>query len=266
MDNGAQTAPEARAETWAQVQDYLQASVIVLLGALVIGMVVVTLMSVVGVLPWLQIDARLGTVDIPAFGPALQVLFTLFCLALLAVLPSSARVLKLEQTRRDFTLTLDDLENAYRAAHQEDRAGAFTLSEEFNAVRERLNYLKRHPDLANLEPEILEIAAQMSFLARDLATVYSDDAVTRAKAFLKQRQQEVVSHRERISAALGASQELRLWLDDVEADERDARRMIARLDVELRELLPRIGYQLDADGAKVLPLAIPASTREQVEG
>jgi hypothetical protein len=205
----AKTPAEVRAETLAQIQDYVQASVLVLLGALIVIMVVVTLMSALGVLPWLQIDARLGTARIPGFGPAVQVLFTLFCVSLLSFLPSSARV------------------------------------------------LKKHPDLAHLEPEILEIAAQMSYLSRDLALVYSDEAVARAKSFLAQRQAEAGKHHDAIRAAAATAQELRLWLEDVEAEEREARRMITRLEGDLKEVLPRLGLRVDAGEGKVLSLSQP---------
>lgn len=259
-------AQEQNADAWAQVLDYAQSSVLVLLGALIVGMAGVTLMSAIGVLPWLQIDARLGTAEIPAFGPAVQILFTLFCVSLLSFLPSSARVMKLERSHRDFAVTLQDIERAYRAAHAEDRAGAFTLSDQFSDVRDRLAFLRRHPDLAHLEPEILELAAQMSFLSRDLAVVYSDDAVARAKSFLAQRQADVELHRDKIDAALATARDLRAWLEDVEADERRARRQIDRLEADLEELLPKIGFTVERDGARVVPMNKPAAiSKEPVE-
>ena len=48
-----------------------------------------------------------------------------------------------------------------------------------------------HPDLGALEPEILELAAQMSRISQDLAETYSDEKVDRARTFLQQRQQEI---------------------------------------------------------------------------
>ncbi|MEL7116813.1 MAG: DNA repair protein [Pseudomonadota bacterium] len=265
MDKSGDDTRGMTPDALGQIQDYVQASVLVLLGVLIIGMVGITLMSIIGVLPWLQIEARLGTAAIPAFGPAVQVVFTLFCVSLLAFLPASARVLKLERAHREFTLTLDDIERAYRAAHAEDRSGAFALSAEFNAVRERLTFLKKHPDLAHLEPEILELAAQMSYLSRDLALVYSDDAVERAKAFLASRQADVATHGEKIAMAVGLSQELKHWLEDVEAEEQAARHQLARLEADLKEILPRLGLTLESHaGATVLPLAKPVK-REKVE-
>jgi len=267
MGEATEKFSNTQSEKIEQMLDYMQTSVLVLLGAVIIGMVCITCMSAVGVLPWLQIDARLGSADIPAFGPAVQVLFTVFCVALLTFLPSSARVLKLERTHREFSLTLDDLERAYRCAHAEDRKGNFTLSEEFNAVRERMIFLKRHPDMAHLEPEILEVAAQMSYLSRDLATVYSDDAITRAKSFLKQRQADIASHNDKIEAAVSTAKELRRWVDDVDAEELQAKRQIARLEADLQEILPKIGYAVETQGATVLPMTKPKTKlRETVEG
>jgi len=37
---------------------------------------------------------------------------------------------------------------------------------EFDAVRERLAYLRDHPDLSRLEPEVLEVAAHGYSLSR----------------------------------------------------------------------------------------------------
>jgi len=64
------------------------------------------------------------------------------------------------------------------------------MSSEFDAVRERLAYLRDHPDLDSLEPQVLELAAQMSHQSRELSDIYNDEKVTRAKTFLKQRQEE----------------------------------------------------------------------------
>ena len=41
---------------------------------------------------------------------------------------------------------------AYRHAHAADRAGVFALSSEFDAMRARLEHLRKHPDLSHLEP------------------------------------------------------------------------------------------------------------------
>ncbi|MFC2968339.1 hypothetical protein [Acidimangrovimonas pyrenivorans] len=69
---------------------------------------------------------------------------------------------------------------ALARAHGGDREGVFALSSEFDSMRERLTHLRKHPDLSGLEPELLELAAQMSHLSRDLARVYSDEKVARA--------------------------------------------------------------------------------------
>ena len=87
--------------------------------------------------------------------------------------------------------TLTDITRAYGAVHAADRGDAFRFSTEFDAVRERLAYLRDHPDLSSLEPALLEVAAQMSHISKELAEVYSDERVNRARSFLEQRQYEV---------------------------------------------------------------------------
>jgi chromosome segregation ATPase len=105
--------------------------------------------------------------------------------------------------------------------------------------------MRRHPELAALEPEVLEVAAQMSRTSKDLSVIYSDERVARAKAFLKQRQEEVDAFRDTISLAQASTDEIRRWLRDVEADERASEQQLGRLEKDLREVLPALGYVLD---------------------
>ena len=240
---------------------------LILLGILIISSAFMTLMSMLGVIPWLEIAATLGGHPIPGLGPMVQIMFTLFCASLLAFLPASSRILKLEKAHREFNLNLSDIERAYRAAHAEDRAGVFMLSDEFGAVRERLAFLRKHPDLAHIEPEILETAAQMSFLSRDLAVVYSDEAVARAKSFLAQRQDDVERQAAQIEMAASAAKELKRWMSDVEAEERVARTQIKRLEADLQDILPKISSDLTPPGVTVLPISKPrvAKRRDIVE-
>jgi septal ring factor EnvC (AmiA/AmiB activator) len=101
--------------------------------------------------------------------------------------------------------------------------------------------------LAHLEPELLQLAAEMSFQTRDLARTYSDARVARARDFLRQRQEEVQSLTDRLTLARQTTDELRRWLTDIEAEERQAEQQIKRLEADLREILPQLGYALEAD-------------------
>ena len=69
-----------------------------------------------------------------------------------------------------------DVAQAYQAAHAADRDGVFNLPSEFDSVRERIEHLRRHPDLGRLKPEILELAAQISHESRELAGVLRPSA------------------------------------------------------------------------------------------
>ena len=84
-------------------------------------------------------------------------------------------------------------------------------------LRERLEHLRRHPDLGKLEPEILEIAAQMSHESRDLADIYSTERVERAQQFLRQRQEEADQMTDRVRTASATCRELKGWLERVES-------------------------------------------------
>ncbi len=160
-------------------------------------------------------------------------------------LPANARMARLERSHRSFQISMEDVRRAYSTAHAGDRAGVFALSGEFDALRTRMELLRKHPDLGLLEPELLQLAAQMSFESRDLARAYSDDRVARAKTFLQQRQEEVQALSERITLARQTCDALRRWLQDIEAEERQSHDQIRRLEADLREILPTLGYDFD---------------------
>lgn len=227
--------------------------------ALVVALALVAVgsaaLALAGVLPWIGLEASWNGAPLPDAGMWLQVLLALLALALLSYLPAHGRVARLERSHRSFRMGLEDVTRAYHAAHAADRAGSFALSAEYDAMRARIEHLRRHPDLGHLEPELLELAAQMSHASRDLARVYSEEKVARAKAFLQQRQQETEAFRERMAAARQTCDALKTWLQDVEAEERQAAAQFRRLEADLREILPALGYDVeDTREANVLPL------------
>lgn len=211
------------------------------------GLLGATVLSAFGVLPWLDLTALLGLPVMPQIGMGLQIGFAAFALILCLFLPANARMARLERSHRSFAMGLEDVAQAYRLAHAADRAGVFALSGEFAAMRARIEYLKTHPDLAELEPELLQLAAEMSFQTRDLARTYSDARVARARSILKQRQEEVQALLDRIDMARRTTEDLRRWLTDIEAEERQAELQIKRLEADLRDILPQLGYALEAD-------------------
>jgi hypothetical protein len=194
--------------------------------------------ALLGLLPWLGFAVHLGDQVFPHAGVATQIAGTVLAIALAGFLPSQARIMALESAHRDFAMGMQDVAHAYHLAHAADRAGVFQLPSEFDSIRERLAYMRRHPDLANLEPDILELAAQMSYLSRALAETYSDANVGRAKMFLSQRQQEVNIFRERLKRAEAISRDLQQWLKQVEAEEAAAAAQLSRLRGELADMLP----------------------------
>ncbi|MFT5798258.1 MAG: hypothetical protein ACI84R_002323, partial [Candidatus Azotimanducaceae bacterium] len=150
-----------------------------------------TLAAAIGTLPWIQINMRWDGPTIPNAGMYLQIGLTVLAVGLCFFLPSNRRIIQLENSHREFSIGMDDVSRAYGAVHAADRGDTFRISSEFDSVRERLAYLRDHPDLSSLEPAILEVAAQMSHISKELAEVYSDDRITRARGFLEQRQFEL---------------------------------------------------------------------------
>ncbi|NNF72579.1 MAG: DNA repair protein [Rhodobacteraceae bacterium] len=199
-----------------------------------------TFLSAVGAVPWLYLPMQFGAELIPWAGAALQIGVTALLLMLCVFLPSSLRVLRLETSHRDFSMRMDDIAQAYWLAHRADREGVFTLPREFDAVRERYMFLRAHPDLESHEPELLELAAQMSHESRELAEIYSDAKVARAREMLALRRQEAETLSDRIGRAHAVTDEIKRQLDAVEVDEDVARSRLSRLRAELAELMPSV--------------------------
>ncbi|WP_110549174.1 DNA repair protein [Limimaricola hongkongensis] len=224
--------------------------------------VAATVAATLGYLPWLEIGARFGETALPWAGMALQIFLTGLLVTLVFFLPSSSRVLALEKSHRDFRISMDDVARAYHVAHTADRAGVFTMSSEFDAVRERLAFLRDHPDLGHLEHDVMEIAAQMGEQARDLADIYSDEKLARAKKFLAQRQEDAERQQERIVEALHVCREMKRWSDQVELEESVVASQLAQLDDQLRGILPDLGYETpkpaqgDEDAVDDLPKVV----------
>lgn len=238
---------DLRPGPWAQAQLYVHwigVGVIALFAAFMIG---VSLGAALGQWPWLSLSARIGATQVSNAGMIAQLALTGLALTLVFFLPGAMRTMRLETSHRAFNISMDDVARAYRLSHEADRKGLFRIASEFDSVRERIRQLRDHPDLGALEPEVLELAAQMSHVSRGLAEVYSNDKVARAKTFLRQRQQEADSHLEHIAMAKKTVDDLKHWLMQVETEEGLADRQIAALESDLLELLPKLGFELEAE-------------------
>lgn len=204
--------------------------------AFALGAAGYTLCAAAGLAPWASLVVAFDGAAHDA-GPYLQVGVALLALCLCFFLPANARIMALETSHRSFQMGMSDVARAYAVAHASDRAGQFRLKGEFDSIRERIAFLRDHPDLAELEPSVLELAAQMSHVSAELAQVYSDANVARARDFLIARQQEVETFNDRIDKAKGIAGEMRQWIARVEMEEAMARSQLARLRDELHDLL-----------------------------
>jgi len=217
-------------------------------------MLMATILSAAGYWPWLRLDLGFGKQSYENAGQYVQIGLTVLVLLLAVYLPTIRRVMALETSHRAFSMGIEDVARAYHHAHTADRNSVFTLGQEFDAMRERLKYLRTHPDLGHLEPEILELAAQMSYVSRGLAETYCDDNVARARAFLKQRQEEVERFNKRLEEASVLHQELKHWLTMVELEESVAAAQLERLRDELYVMMPDLGMDQSIPRRKVIDL------------
>ena len=242
------------------LQETLHALAQALLVLLATGLTMASLAAAFGLIPWPQIALFFGGQALPQAGMWLQLGLNALLVLLVIYLPANLRMSRLERSHRSFAMGMEDVSHAYRMAHAADRAGVFALSSEFDSMRARMERLRSHPDFQHLEPELLQLAAQMSQETRDLARAYSDEKVNRAKIFLKQRQEEVQALADRLTLARHTCDELRRWLTDIEAEERQAQIQIKRLEADLKEILPTLGYDFDMEevrDAKVVNMPKP---------
>lgn len=213
---------------------------LILFAALALGLITMTLLAVLGVVPWVTLPLEWNGAAIPAAGLYAQVGLTAFALSLCFFLPANWRMMRLEESHRRFELGMNDITRAYHAAHAADRDGVFRTEDAFDDMRDRIGYLRDHPDLGRLEPEILDLAAKMSFISRDLAEAYSDERISRARSFLKERQYEIDRFNDRLAHAKAIHSEFSNWITRIELDENVARTQVEKLLDELESMLPEL--------------------------
>lgn len=219
-----------------------------------------TALAYAGVLPWVELDVTYYDQRVEWAGQAFQVGVTILFLLLAVYVPTNRHVMMLEATHRDFALSMDDITRAYKAAHHADRREAFQMEREFDAIRERFEYLRTHPDLPEIDAELLTIAAQMSEQSRELAKAFTEEKVERARASLIERRKDAEELERRIQTANAVSREIRRELDDVEFAESSTASQMRRLREELLELEARIGLKTaNQNGRHLRPVGDAAS-------
>jgi len=210
-------------------------------------------MATIGVWPWISITVPGWALPVPA-GVLLHLCAGGLALSLLFYLPSALKVMQLDHAHRRFEISMEDVAKAYSISHAADRAGAFTMSSEFDAVRERMLFLKEHPDLGSLEPGIIDVAAQMSVVSHERADVYSEEKVARVRTVLRQRQNEIMELQDRLARARKITDELKRWMGQVDVERAIAETQIAQLTADLEDILPELE---DAVRAEALPAPQP---------
>ena len=187
----------------ALIQYIFQRLAVALFAIAAVAITVSTVMAALGLWAWVELPISYAGEPVEKAGMYAQIGLTFLAVGLCFFLPTNRRVMQLETSHRQFSMNMDDVTRAYGAVHAADRGEVFQMSSEFDSVRERLAYLRDHPDLSTLEPALLEVAAQMSHISRELATVYADEKIERARNFLKERQEEVNLFNSRLDQAKG---------------------------------------------------------------
>ena len=225
----------------ALIQYIFQRLAVALFAIAAVAITVSTVMAALGLWAWVELPISYAGEPVEKAGMYAQIGLTFLAVGLCFFLPTNRRVMQLETSHRQFSMNMDDVTRAYGEVHAADRGEVFQMSSEFDSVRERLAYLRDHPDLSTLEPALLEVAAQMSHISRELATVYADEKIERARNFLKERQEEVNLFNSRLDQAKGITTEMKHWLHEVELEESVAAAQLDRLRAEMREIMPELG-------------------------
>ena len=225
----------------ALIQYIFQRLAVALFAVAAVAITVSTVMAALGIWAWVELPISYAGEPVENAGMYAQIGLTFLAVGICFFLPTNRRVMQLETSHRQFSMNMDDVTRAYGAVHAADRGEVFQMSSEFDSVRERLAYLRDHPDLSTLEPALLEVAAQMSHISRELATVYADEKIERARNFLKERQEEVNLFNSRLDQAKGITTEMKHWLHEVELEESVAAAQLDRLRAEMREIMPELG-------------------------
>lgn len=212
-----------------------------------------TVAGAFGWLPFLTLPLQFGDTVVPDGGMLIQAGLVVILLAMVASLPAARRVIALERSHRDFSICMSDVADAYRACHAADREGIFTLASEFDAVKERILYLRRHPELGHLEPDVLEAAAEMSQASHELAEIYSDDNVARARGFLQHRQEEIDLFAQRIEQARALAEDLRRHHASVKSEEDAMEGELARLERDYADILRDLGFTRRGGNVVTIP-------------
>ena len=225
------------------VQYLMQRLALLVFAAAALALLGATLGAAFGALPWIQLTMHWDGATVPNAGMFFQIGLTVLAVGICFFLPSNRRIIQLENSHRQFSIGMDDVSRAYGAVHAADRGDTFRMSSEFDSIRERISYLRDHPDLSALEPAVLEVAAQMSHISKELAEVYSDERISRARDFLQQRQFELEQFNIRLDQAKGVSTELKHWVHEVELEESVAAAQLDRLREDLKDVLPELGLE-----------------------
>lgn len=244
---------------WGSFARTLSLLSMIILGLFAASMIAMTGLALAGILPWILQPSAGASLLALQNAMYMQIGLTLVALALLFLIPSVRRVMQLEDSHRTFRMSMKDVTEAYYESHRADRRGMFTMRSEFDAVRERIDFLNQHPDLGELELDVLEVAAQMSKSSEDLAQRYSDDKVQRAKAFLSQRQQDMAQYEKRISRAISFNADLKTWAETINNEDTRINARLDTLETELDDLLRPLGFEVKRKESSVVTMdPVPA--------
>ena len=194
------------------------------------------ILAALGMLEWVKIPIIYGGTEYD-IGAHVSIALALVFIALCAIVPSSARVLKLEVSHRDFRITMDDVKESFKQVFEEDRRGIFTLPGEFDGVRERMDTLLADPTLGDHDRNILVLAAQMGQASKELAEAFSEENVQRARESLEHRLQDIKQAEELIEKADTVSQELQGKLQSIQMQEGAQQEVAQQLIDELETIL-----------------------------
>jgi len=225
-------------------------------------LVITTLIAIAGLAWWWLALIKLGHTIAPEViitgidrGETVVLLLAIMCSCFPAAMWAGGQPLKRAELEHAFRVKMDDVVRAYYAAHAADRSGVFKLTGEFDAMRERMEWLSDHPELQALTPDLRLLGAQMSIVTRDLARRYSDEVVQEVDDLLTHSERDCDQFEEQVNRSLEAQAAIRTRVQKLDLRYATAYSQDSAVTEAIEQELEPLGLKLDkSSGSNVLTL------------
>jgi ribosome-associated toxin RatA of RatAB toxin-antitoxin module len=173
-----------------------------------------------------------------------EMLLLMTALIVLALAYSYRSALTIEVTRTNFQINMEDVMHAFARIFEADRNGMFHLPQQFDAINERLSWVRQQPEFQESEHAVLLLAAEMSVASQNLDHAYGEEVIESAQTLLAQRETQLNQLEVQLREVRAIAAEITPLLRGLEDREDRVRSAHQRELALLQERLAPHGYQL----------------------